>query len=155
MIYNSSSIFHLWFSYFCKEIYLWFSCFDYECFDGLVQDCSNSIANALELLQSCTKPTISSLLADEVLEDTTLSGRLAADDGDLGKVKVQGDGEGCEGVLEAVHQRDQLLHACVTRHGGHRAVALGSVRKRGFKTFRCVSAMELRQSCDKSSIYNH
>ena len=26
--------------------------------DGLVQDCINSIANALELLQSCTKPTI-------------------------------------------------------------------------------------------------
>ena len=26
--------------------------------DGLVQDCSNSIANALELLQSCTKPSI-------------------------------------------------------------------------------------------------
>ena len=25
-------------------------------FDGLVQDCSNSIANALEILQSCTKP---------------------------------------------------------------------------------------------------
>ena len=25
--------------------------------DSLVQDCSNSIANALELLQSCTKPT--------------------------------------------------------------------------------------------------
>ena len=24
-------------------------------FDGLVQECSNSIANALELLQSCTK----------------------------------------------------------------------------------------------------
>ena len=24
--------------------------------DGLVQECSNSIANALELLQSCTKP---------------------------------------------------------------------------------------------------
>ena len=24
--------------------------------DGLVQDCSNSIANALELLQSCTEP---------------------------------------------------------------------------------------------------
>ena len=24
--------------------------------DGLVQDCSNSIANALELLQSCTTP---------------------------------------------------------------------------------------------------
>ena len=28
-------------------------------FDGVVQDCSNSIANALELLQSCTKPSIS------------------------------------------------------------------------------------------------
>ena len=27
--------------------------------DGLVQDCSNSIAIALELLQSCTKPSIS------------------------------------------------------------------------------------------------
>ena len=27
--------------------------------DGLVQDCNNSIANALELLQSCTKPPIS------------------------------------------------------------------------------------------------
>ena len=26
--------------------------------DGFVQDCSNSIANALELLQSCTKPSI-------------------------------------------------------------------------------------------------
>ena len=29
--------------------------------DGLAQDCSNSIANALELLQSCTKPSMSSL----------------------------------------------------------------------------------------------
>ena len=28
--------------------------------DGLVQDCSNSIANALELLQSCTKPSMCS-----------------------------------------------------------------------------------------------
>ena len=26
--------------------------------DGFVQDCSNSIANALEILQSCTKPSI-------------------------------------------------------------------------------------------------
>ena len=30
----------------------------YSDFDGLKQDCSNSIANALELLQSCTKPSI-------------------------------------------------------------------------------------------------
>ena len=29
-------------------------------FDGSAQDCSNSIANALELLQSCTKPSICS-----------------------------------------------------------------------------------------------
>ena len=30
-----------------------------QCYtDGLVQDCSKSIANALELLQSCTKPSI-------------------------------------------------------------------------------------------------
>ena len=28
---------------------------------GLVQDCSNSIANALELLQSCTKPSMYAL----------------------------------------------------------------------------------------------
>ena len=31
---------------------------------GLVQDCSNSIANALELLQSCTKPSIRGLVQD-------------------------------------------------------------------------------------------
>ena len=29
---------------------------DKDKFDGLVQDCSNTIANALELLQSCIKP---------------------------------------------------------------------------------------------------
>ena len=31
--------------------------FQYK-FDGLAQDCSNSSALALELLQSCTKPSI-------------------------------------------------------------------------------------------------
>ena len=32
-------------------------CDDELCYlNGLVQDCSNSIANALELLKSCTKP---------------------------------------------------------------------------------------------------
>ena len=30
----------------------------YVYIDGLVQDCSISIANALEILQSCTKPSI-------------------------------------------------------------------------------------------------
>ena len=29
-----------------------------ERFDNLVQDCSVSIANALEILQSCTKPSV-------------------------------------------------------------------------------------------------
>ena len=32
--------------------------YDWLYIDGLVQDCCNSIANALELLQSCTKPSI-------------------------------------------------------------------------------------------------
>ena len=32
--------------------------FEKKYIDGLVQDCSNSIANAQELLQSCTKPSI-------------------------------------------------------------------------------------------------
>ena len=36
-------------------------CFIVAYIYGLVQDCSNSIANALVLLQSCTKPSISSL----------------------------------------------------------------------------------------------
>ena len=30
--------------------------------DGLVQDCSNSISNALELLQSFTKPSINDVI---------------------------------------------------------------------------------------------
>ena len=40
--------------------YKWFNCTwpVSEYMDGLVQDFSNSIANALELLQSCTKPSI-------------------------------------------------------------------------------------------------
>ena len=33
--------------------------------DGLVQDCSNSIANALELLQYCTKPSIGGVYSME------------------------------------------------------------------------------------------
>ena len=33
------------------------SLFEYD-IDGLAQDCSNSIANVLDLLQSCTEPSI-------------------------------------------------------------------------------------------------
>ena len=36
----------------------------YPYINGLVQDCSDSIATALELLQSCTKPTIYSFIWD-------------------------------------------------------------------------------------------
>ena len=35
--------------------------------DGLVQDCSNSIANAMELLQSCTKPSICTVLEIHII----------------------------------------------------------------------------------------
>ena len=35
--------------------------------DGLVQDCSNSIANTLQLLQSCTKPSLKWMLHAVVL----------------------------------------------------------------------------------------
>ena len=40
------------------QIYILFSASHYsENIDGLVQDCSNSSALAMELLQSCTKPS--------------------------------------------------------------------------------------------------
>ena len=35
--------------------------------DGLVQDCSDSIANILQLLQSCTKPSMISAQLDSAL----------------------------------------------------------------------------------------
>ena len=35
--------------------------------DGFVQDCSNSIANALELLQSCAKPSICVFSCDQAV----------------------------------------------------------------------------------------
>ena len=36
-------------------------------FNGLVQDCSNAIALAMELLQSCTKPSIWTNSSNELL----------------------------------------------------------------------------------------
>ena len=39
-----------------KQINLVFYLIQYNEFNGLVQDCSISIANAMEILQSCTKP---------------------------------------------------------------------------------------------------
>ena len=43
---------------YCVDEFNAFLPFCQQDIDGLVQDCSNSIANALELLQSCTKPLI-------------------------------------------------------------------------------------------------
>ena len=41
------------------------SCYvSYDYIDGLVEDCNISIANALEILQSCTKPSILSFLVE-------------------------------------------------------------------------------------------
>ena len=40
---------------------------------GLVQDCSNSIANTLELLQSCTKPLYLFCLTDGLVQDCSNS----------------------------------------------------------------------------------
>ena len=37
---------------------IWDAVHHSDYFEGLAQNCSNSIANALELLQSCTKPSI-------------------------------------------------------------------------------------------------
>ena len=44
--------------------------------DGLVQDCSNSIADALELLPSCTKPSILPLLTGHRFWKATILGGL-------------------------------------------------------------------------------
>ena len=45
--------------------------------DGLVQDCSNSIANALELLQSCAKPSISNMNHVHISRDVLHKHHLA------------------------------------------------------------------------------
>ena len=40
--------------------------------DGLVQDCSNSIVNSLELLHSCNKPSILWSLSIESVKTTSI-----------------------------------------------------------------------------------
>ena len=53
--------------------------------DGLAQDCSNSIANALELLQSCTKPLILEILQYRKVSNIrrTLGGNKIIDNSDV------------------------------------------------------------------------
>ena len=48
--------------------------FLYSYIEDLVQNCSNSIANALELLQSCTKPSMSRWLSWEMLTSLPVNG---------------------------------------------------------------------------------
>ena len=45
--------------------------------DGSVQGCSNSIANALELLQSCTQPSTLYAIANSSLSDSLHSQLVA------------------------------------------------------------------------------
>ena len=45
--------------------------------DGLVQDCSNSSALAMELLQSCTKLSICRIYVDGLAQDCSNSSALA------------------------------------------------------------------------------
>ena len=52
---------------------------EYIHIDGLVEDCSNSIANALELLQSCTKP----LISFDMVCNKSLDTNIWWDDSDL------------------------------------------------------------------------
>ena len=50
------SVYGVWIKYSTQVVHDGIFCTGH--FDGLVQDCRNSIASALELLQSCTKPSI-------------------------------------------------------------------------------------------------
>ena len=47
-----------------------------DCVDGLAQDCSNSIANALELLQSCAEPMVCSAFWCEKLQEVKQRGSV-------------------------------------------------------------------------------
>ncbi|KAG7280115.1 hypothetical protein CRUP_003742 [Coryphaenoides rupestris] len=64
------------------------------------------------------KKTKSHLLPDEVLQHGALPRTLAAHHGDLRQVQVGVLADGGEGILHAVHQGDQVLHASVAHLGG-------------------------------------
>lgn len=57
------------------------------------------------------------LLPDEVLKHRALPRTLSSDDGDLGQVQVRVLTDGREGILHAVHQRNQILHSPVAHLG--------------------------------------
>ena len=58
--------------------------------------------------------------SDKVLEDAALSGGLTSDDGDLRQIDSQRHSEATEGVLEAIHDRDELGHPNIPAWRPHR-----------------------------------
>ena len=60
-------VFEAWYRQLSVNFSDTYQCILYHChIDGLEQDCSNSIANTLELRQSCTKPSIYYVMCDNV-----------------------------------------------------------------------------------------
>lgn len=62
---------------------------------------------------TCIAAWESYLPPDEVLQHRALPRALAAHHGDLGQVQVRVLTDGGEGILHAVHQRNQILHSPV------------------------------------------
>lgn len=58
------------------------------------------------------------LPAHEIFQDGGLSCALAAHDSDLRQIEVAALADGAECILEAVDQRDQLLHPAVAHRNG-------------------------------------
>lgn len=51
--------------------------------------------------------------AHEVLQHGAFTSTLATDNGDLRQVQIAALADGTESIVEAVHQRNELLHAPV------------------------------------------
>ena len=60
--------------------------------------------------------------AHEILQDGALPCALATDHGYLRQIQIAALADGAESIVEAVDQRDELLHAPVSHanRGGHR-----------------------------------
>jgi len=70
-------------------------------------------APACVMHQHALQPGKAHLLPDEVLQHRALPRTLAAHHGDLGQVQVRVLPDGGEGILHAVHLRNQILHSPV------------------------------------------
>lgn len=78
------------------------------------------------------------LLADEVLKHRALPRTLSSDNGDLGQVQVGVLADGREGILHAVHQRNQVLHSPVAHLGDAPELSVFLVEP-GMDLFLCLS----------------